>query len=307
MDSPSLKHEDYTVGWICALPKEMAAATAMLDETHKDLIPPSTDSNTYYLGRIGEHNIAIACLPKGEIGNNPAATVATRMSSTFKSIRFGLMVGIGGGVPSKRHDIRLGDVVVSAPTGQHGGVVQWDFGKTTKDGFKHTGTLNRPPAVLMTALSKLEATHEKEDSKIPKYLSEMAIKYSKMSSKFTHPASTDVLFDAEYNHVGDDDETCSSCDTSKIISRHPRYDVAIHYGLIASGNQVMRHGVERDEISKGLSGVLCFEMEAAGLVNEFPCIVIRGICDYADSHKNDVWQKYAAATAAAFAKELLLV
>jgi hypothetical protein len=46
-------------------------------------------------------------------------------------------------------------------------------------------------------------------------------------------------------------------------------------------------------------------MEAAGLMNNFPCIVIRGICDYADSHKNDRWQRYAAATAAAYAKELL--
>ncbi|KAL3444390.1 hypothetical protein BJX65DRAFT_310973 [Aspergillus insuetus] len=47
-------------------------------------------------------------------------------------------------------------------------------------------------------------------------------------------------------------------------------------------------------------------MEAAGLMNTYPCLVIRGICDYADSHKNKAWQGYAAATAAAFAKELLL-
>ena len=46
-------------------------------------------------------------------------------------------------------------------------------------------------------------------------------------------------------------------------------------------------------------------MEAAGLMDSFPCLVIRGICDYADSHKNKRWQPYAAATAAAFAKELL--
>jgi hypothetical protein len=52
-------------------------------------------------------------------------------------------------------------------------------------------------------------------------------------------------------------------------------------------------------------GALCVEMEAAGLMNDFPCIAIRGICDYADSHKNDAWQKYAALTAAAYAKELL--
>lgn len=51
--------------------------------------------------------------------------------------------------------------------------------------------------------------------------------------------------------------------------------------------------------------VLCFEMEAAGLINHFPCLVIRGICDYADSHKNKDWQGYAAMTAAAYAKDLL--
>jgi nucleoside phosphorylase len=80
----------------------------------------------------------------------------------------------------------------------------------------------------------------------------------------------------------------------------------VHYGLIASGNQVIKDATFRDKLVKDLGGhVLCIEMEAAGLVNDFPCIVIRGICDYADSHKNKNWQEHAAATAAAFAKELL--
>jgi nucleoside phosphorylase len=81
----------------------------------------------------------------------------------------------------------------------------------------------------------------------------------------------------------------------------------VYYGLIASGNRVMRDARERDDISKKLGGVLCFEMEAAGLMDRFPCLVIRGICDYADSHKNKIWQPYAAATASAYAKELLSV
>lgn len=76
--------------------------------------------------------------------------------------------------------------------------------------------------------------------------------------------------------------------------------------LIASGNQVMKHGGTRDQLAREL-GILCFEMEAAGLMDNFPCLVVRGICDYADSHKNEQWQKYAAATAAAYAKELLSV
>ncbi len=68
----------------------------------------------------------------------------------------------------------------------------------------------------------------------------------------------------------------------------------------------MKHGATRDRLREEL-GILCFETEAAGLVDTYPCVVVRGICDYADSHKNDLWQPYAAATAAAYAKELVLV
>lgn len=59
--------------------------------------------------------------------------------------------------------------------------------------------------------------------------------------------------------------------------------------------------------SSDLGDIICVEMEAAGLMDSFPCLVIRGICDYADSHKNKKWQPYAAATAAAYMKELLSV
>jgi nucleoside phosphorylase len=80
----------------------------------------------------------------------------------------------------------------------------------------------------------------------------------------------------------------------------------VHYGLIASGNQVVKNASIRDQLSKNMDKkVLYVEMEAAGLMDNFPCIVIRGICDYADSHKNKAWQEHAATTAAAFAKELL--
>lgn len=91
-----------------------------------------------------------------------------------------------------------------------------------------------------------------------------------------------------------------------IIKRLPRpqNDPIVHYGLVASGNQVMKHAPTRDKLAKEF-GILCFEMEASGLMDNFPCLVIRGICDYADSHKSKQWQKYAAATAAAYAKELL--
>src|SRR6202041_100799 len=79
---------------------------------------------------------------------------------------------------------------------------------------------------------------------------------------------------------------------------------AIHYGLIASANQVMTDALIRDTLAAE-KDVLCFEMEAAGLMNHFPCLVIRGICDYSDSHKNKEWQGYAAMAAAAYTKDLL--
>lgn len=98
------------------------------------------------------------------------------------------------------------------------------------------------------------------------------------------------------------------CSTEHIVNREPRrQEVVVHYGTIASGNQVIKDAAVRDKLSAELDGVLCFEMEAAGLMNSFPCLVIRGICDYADSHKDKRWQAYAAATAAACAKELLSV
>src|SRR5277367_2801079 len=108
-----LRDEDYTVGWVCALPIELAAAAEMLDEEHQGLPQHANDTNLYTLGRIGEHNVVIACLPAGQMGTNSAAAVAAQMKSKFVSIRFSLMVGIGGGVPSGESDIRLGDVVVS--------------------------------------------------------------------------------------------------------------------------------------------------------------------------------------------------
>jgi nucleoside phosphorylase len=299
MPSRCLKVEDYTVGWISALPIELAAATTMLDEEHEGLPQDPTDTNIYTFGSISGHNIVIACLPAGQVGNNNAATVAIRMKAKFKSIRFGLMVGVGGGVPNRESDIRLGDVVVSQPDGQHGGVVQYDFGRTEAEGyFTRTGHLNAPPAVLLAALAKLRANHILGRLKVQQYLL--------LGPTFAYPGTDfDVLYKATYNHVGG--PTCDKCGTERTERRAPREntDVALHFGTIASGNLVMKDGVTRDRLSKELDGALCFEMEASGLMNGFPCLVIRGICDYADSHKNKSWQSYAAATAAACAKELI--
>jgi hypothetical protein len=117
-----LTNSDYTVGWICALSIELAASTAMLDEQHPELPQDENDSNAYTLGRIGPHNVVLACLPSGTTCIHPAAIAAANLLRSFPKIRFGLMVGVGGGAPSNpsdnpHEDLRLGDVVVSNPEG----------------------------------------------------------------------------------------------------------------------------------------------------------------------------------------------
>ncbi|KAL4923004.1 5'-methylthioadenosine/S-adenosylhomocysteine nucleosidase family protein [Aspergillus undulatus] len=292
-----LRHADYTIGWICALP---------------NLPQSSVDNNVYRLGAVHGHNIVIACLPLGVYGISSASIVATHMMNTFPEIRFSLLVGVGGGVPGiSNTDIRLGDVVVSKPTGTFGGVVQYDYGKTIGNNwFQRTGALNKPPSILLAATSRLEANYMLGETQVPYYLSCLMDHYS-TRSRFSYPGSSnDVLFEAGSEHVGSADGTCQDCSLEYVINRplRPSSNPEIHYETIASGNQVMRDGRMRDRVARDLgSDILCFEMEAAGLMDNFPCLVIRGIVDYADSHKNKQWQRYASATAAAYAKELLSV
>lgn len=266
---------------------ERAAAQAMLDEVHGDpkYLHP-TDQNIYILGRIKSHKIVIACLPAGDYGIGSAAAAAQQMVSSFGGIKFGLLVGIGGGIPQEGYDIRLGDVVISKPDGQMGGVVQYDRGKALgEDHFVRMGSLNAPPRVLLNALNALAAKNMLQETRIPEFLGVMTDKYP----EFAHPGPQ---HDPLYHHDESGDR--------------PSLNPKVHHGLIASGNQVIKDAVVRDRLRRELgSNVLCFEMEAAGLMNTFSCLVIRGISDYADYYKNDQWQPYAAATAAVCAKELL--
>lgn len=307
MVHPHRTHDDYQIGIICALAIELAAMIAMLDESHPGLKKQNGDNNEYTLGRISVHNVVIASLGAGSMGTVPAATVATNMQRSFP-IKFGLMVGVGGGVWSEKNDIRLGDVVVSQPTGVHSGVVQWDFGKMEKGGkFRRFGSLDKPPPVLLHALKKLQTFNITDgiDVDIKKSLVLMAQNKPRMEQSYQYPGATyDQLFEATYDHQSGD--SCDKCSPEFIVQREPRDNLApkIHYGNIASGNEVIKDGNKRDQIAQD-EDVICFEMEAAGLMDTFRCLVIRGICDYADSHKNKMWQPYAAATAAAFARVFL--
>ncbi|KAM6537140.1 hypothetical protein FALCPG4_003086 [Fusarium falciforme] len=139
----------------------------------------------------------------------------------------------------------------------------------------------------------------------------MALKKIKKRKKYCRPPATDLLYRSSFKHPEDSSEQCSLVcgdDPSHMVIRPERDEdednPAIHCGLIASANTLMKDALARDKLAAD-HGVLCFEMEAAGLMNHFPCLVIRGICDYSDSHKNKEWQGFAAMMAAAYAKDLL--
>jgi nucleoside phosphorylase len=283
MGSPILTYKDYTIGWICALSGELLAARAVLEEEHPSLPQPRHDQNSYTFGRIGKHNIVIACLPSGKYGTTSAANVAINLARTFTSIRFGLMVGIGGGAPNQRHDIRLGDVVVSSPTGRSSGaVMNYDAGKVIQDEkFLHTSSLNGPPTALLTALQRLKTDHIFKGHRIKDAVHEMHQRNPRLKNECKRPkANEDRLYAAEYVHSNTNQPCDKVCDDAHLITRKPRDededDPAIHYGLIASADKLMKDARFRDSLANE-HDILCFEMEAAGLMDNFPCLVIRGI------------------------------
>ncbi|KAF5967354.1 ankyrin repeat protein [Fusarium bulbicola] len=306
--------QKYTVGWICAIATEYLAAQLFLDEEHEGPeFVSANDSNNYTLGKIGKHNVVVAVLPHGEYGISSATGVAKDMLHSFPNVRFGLMVGIGGGAPTPEHGIRLGDVVVSASGHGKGGVFQYDFGKAVQgQEFQETGFLNQPPTILRTAVHGLLTQYKRKGHQLDKHVHDILKENPRLTKEFQRPeSSTDRLYHSSKVHPPNDQFSCAKVcgdDPSTLVLRSDRTEYednpAIHYGLIASADKLMKDALTRDALATE-KGILCFEMEAAGLMNHFPCLVIRGICDYSDSHKNKEWQGFAAMMAAAYAKDLL--
>ncbi|KAK5999155.1 Conidiophore development regulator abaB [Cladobotryum mycophilum] len=281
----------FSIGIICALSKELLAVRLLFDQefqdadTHQTAVHLRGDKNSYSFGCIGLHTVVAACLPNGEYGTNAAAAVASDMARSFE-LRFCLLVGIGAGVPSTKHDIRLGDIVVSTPKGRCPGVLQYDLAKAERGELHLTGSLRSPPRALLAVTGKLESNpHHRSGQMLQGFLDHISLARN------------------EYCNPGLALGTPSSQQEQKTQMRWRPIPV-VHYGPIASGNLVVKDATLRDQLAQK-HDILCFEMEAAGIMNTCDCLVIRGICDFADEHKDDSWQEYAAAVAASYAKLLL--
>jgi nucleoside phosphorylase len=307
--------KDYNVAWICALPDvELLAARLMLDEYQA---PPSYDSNfddnTYIFGRIHGHRIVLASLQNGQTGNINAARLTGSLFKTFPNIKIALLVGIGGGVPrpisrqDPLEDIHLGDVVIGWPGDGEPAVICWDSGRSKAHGvFERLGTIDSPDSRLTQGLAVLASNHDVNQTNFQQHLARL-----RKDPNFARPGlDHDRLFESTYHHVGEYNNNCALCDPTQLVKRNARVEedekkFIFHRGRIATGSSVVQDAELRDRISKDSNGVLCIEMEAAGVDVNAKCLVIRGISDYADSHKNDSWKFYAAGNAAAFAREFL--
>ncbi|KXJ87912.1 hypothetical protein Micbo1qcDRAFT_151471 [Microdochium bolleyi] len=291
--SSRLSHDDYTIAWICALYLELEVSRLIFDEEHASLPAHEGDDNSYILGRIAEHNVVMTALPV-IYGKVNAANVARDLKRSFPNIRATLMVGIGGGAPLEA-DLYLGDVVVGTR------VMEYDLGRALEHGnFEVTAIPKLPATILLSAVTNLRSKHG------PSQLSPRALEVSRTRlSRYSRPSTPDILFQASYSHSSGA-KTCTDCDRARLQPRRrrPTDDFLVHYGGVASGDSINRDVRKRDTIARRLD-IMCFEMEAAGIMDSLACLPIRGICDYSDSHKNKDWQGYAAATAASYARELL--
>ncbi|MCJ1271298.1 hypothetical protein MMC22_011198 [Lobaria immixta] len=305
-----LTAQTYTVAWLCALPlSELVVATAMLDEEHDAFSLLVHDENSYTYGSINGHNVVIACMPPGQPGKVSALKLVQPLNQSFPNLKIHLFVGIGSGVPrvpspdNPEKDIHLGDVVIGwAEKPGVPGVVQWDLVRYLEDrNIEPLSTLDKPDRRILSALGLLLRNRILRRTRFPEHLKRL----QKLAS-FSYPGlEHDKLFKSTYRHVGE--PNCSSCESSQLTERLPRVnqDLIFHQGTIVSGDAIMNDPQRRDEISQRHHGALCFDMEAAGVMDHKRCLVIRGIADYADSHINFMWQNYAAGTAAAFAREFL--
>ncbi len=342
MATPSRPHDrgSFEIAIICALPLEANAVIALFDpcwEDEEDIYGRAIgDPNAYTTGVIGGHNVVVAHMPG--MGKVNATAVALGLRGSYPNIKLALVVGICGGVPFGPHqqDIYLGDVIISKS------LVQYDFGRQYPEAFERKDTIEdcpgRPAVEIRSFLNKLETDHHHRriQNNTRRYLE---LRQQRSKSSIYSDADVDRLFASSYLHQhdfqacdkcreGDGIQICADalkmtcsdlgCDRRGLLRRERQrksqegkttgnlemFSPSIHIGSMGSGDTVMKSGMHRDEIAK-TDRIIAFEMEGAGVWDYYPSLVIKGVCDYADSHKNKEWQRYAANAAAACAKAIL--
>ncbi|KAL4909682.1 nucleoside phosphorylase domain-containing protein [Aspergillus multicolor] len=298
---------------ICALPREFDAVEALLDERYSSLntLRHHGDSNYYTTGRMGVSNVVLVCLL--DMGKASGAGAAASLRSSFPSIRLTLLVGICGGVPfptgTAGTELILGDAIISHQ------VAKFDYGRQYPDRFERRGvvkeTLDRSNGPVLSLLAGLPTREMR--SRLCGLLARHLAALQKDPLWVYPGVDNDRLFPASCEHNSPvEPGAATDCESVGCMGPPiPRNRLSgsdpqpwIHLGPIASGDVVMKSASHRDRLARE-ENVIGFEMEGAGVCEVLSSLVIKGVCDYADSHKNKKWQDYAAASGAACAKALL--
>lgn len=299
-----LDSELYTVAWIAPLEIEAQAALHMLDNRHEGRFPMGRgDDYVFQAGDICGHNVIIATLPAGqEYGTGSAAALASQVKKFFLNLWFGLLVGVAAGLPNllrdPPRDIRLGDILVGLPEGESAGLIAYDLGKETKDGFQHLRfghVLANTEAVVRSAIGSIKLRAPNDAEAILPYYERMKDKEHANGTFIDPGQERDKLYQSDEDGI------------KQLVERERRPNskrTRVWYGPIGSGEKLMKNARKRNEL-RDKYNVIGLEMEAAGTMNHIPVGVIRGVCDYGDEYKNKEWQPYAAAMAAAYAKAVL--
>ncbi|KAM0297028.1 hypothetical protein ACHAPM_010217 [Fusarium culmorum] len=321
---PPIDRRSFRVAIVWALPREADAVSLLFDHFWDRERGPygraDGDTNHSITGRIGGHDVVLAVLPN--MSTNSAAAATASLRSSYTGLHLVLLVGICGGVPRiANFDACLGDVVVSKA------IVQYDYGRRYPGRFAVKNTvedsLGRANKDIRTLLAVFETEFMrkwlKDDaSKYLKDLQEAAMREQRQANYQYPGTNEDKLYSATYAQTSKGVQPfkalCTEivCDPAYLTGRERLEEVVpgggfrpeVFIGRIGSGNTVMKSGADRDQIA-AQHNLIAFEMEGAGAWDEVPCIVVKGICDYADSHKNKAWQDFAAATAAAVARAIL--
>ncbi|KAH7194479.1 nucleoside phosphorylase domain-containing protein [Fusarium oxysporum] len=213
----------------------------------------------------------------GKTGGDRNMYVTGHLRTSYPNICLTILVGVCGAVPSTdENGIRLGDVVISDS------IVQYDFGHQTDQEFvrKKTSHIDLVPKEILNLLESLHTVLGKRRTE--KTAARLG-QHGSVTGSMPQPLAL--------RGQGADQTINIQAPT-------------IHFGPMASGDTVMISAIHRDRIAAA-ENIIAFEMEGAGIWQELPCIIVKGVSDFADCEKTKEWQDYAAAMAAATSKAIL--
>ena len=286
-----------TIGVITALALELRAVRDALTKIRTDPFREQGSPYREYIHGVvpckhgGKHEVVVGLAGKG---NNKAAVLATSLMNRYPSIEDVFMVGVAAGVPNVENanqHVRLGDIVVC----DEGGVIQYDMVKKYRRRKEYIPPPRPPGHAWITRCENYMATMKAK----PKYWKYLDKILKKQNIKRPHNGPL---------------KDCPWVDGVKAVKQplfpgHDRTRPRIHQGPIGCANTVLKSAKIRGTLKK-IFRIKAVEMESSGIAEAAwqhgkGYFIVRGICDFANDDKNKVWQPYAAAAAAAFARELI--